>query len=121
MLLHDNLIKYTKIHLNVQRILGTCSHTFDANQKLTERLWSAITWEVKKTAISILYFSMLWVQYFHARKREGFDVTLENIFFATLFSAFTFVKWMVIKHRKKLAASFNMFLDFEYCQLEGTN
>jgi len=45
----------------------------------------------------------------------------KRICFATELSAFTFVKWLVIKRRKKLAASFNMFLDFESYQLEGTN
>jgi len=121
MLLHDNLIKYTKIHINAQGILGTCSHTFDTNQKLTERSWSAIAWEVKKTVISIMYFSILWAQYFHARKHKGFAVALENIFFATQFSTFTFVKWLGIKRRKQLTASFNTFLEFESYQLEGSN
>jgi len=121
MLLHDNLIKYTQIQLNVHRILGTFSLTFDSNQKLTERSWSAIAWEGKKTAMCIVYFSILWIQYFHARKQEGFAVALKNIFFATELSAFTFVKWLIIKHRKNLAASFNQFLEFESYQLEGTN
>jgi len=118
MLLPANLIKYTRLHLNIHRFLGTCSLKFETNQKLTVCSRKSVLWELKKTAVSILYFAIIWAQFFRARK-ENFATKLENFFFVTDFSVFIALKWMVASRQKEFAELFNLFLQFETNNLNG--
>jgi len=119
MFLQDNLIKYTRSQLNIQKILGTCSIAFDlSNQKLIVCSTKNLTWVLNKTKISVLYFVLLLVQSFHARKNEGFATKLENAFFVTDFLIFTAVKWIVNKRCNDIKVLFNLFFQFEINHLK---
>jgi len=119
MFIKDNLIKFTRIHLKVLKFFGTCSLSFDVNQRLFVQPGKKATKESTKAALALLYFSVLWVQYFYARKNEGFATGLENLFFAAEFTGLTLVKWLSTKQRRNLAVLFNQFLQFESTQLSG--
>jgi len=119
MFIEDNLITFTHIHLNVLKFFGTCSLSFNPTQRLSVLPGTQTIREYLKAGIALLHFSILWVQYFYARKSEGFATGLENLFFAAEFTGLTLVKWLSTKQRQNLAVLFNQFLQFESTQLSG--
>jgi len=117
MFVEDNLIEYTKIHLYLQRVFGTCCLDFSPDQKLVVSVGKNVKKELKKTVFALLYCFGLYLQYIHSIKQEEFATGLENLFFATMFCGLSLIKWLSLSRRFDLATLFNQFLQFESRQL----
>ncbi|CAL8139384.1 unnamed protein product [Orchesella dallaii] len=118
MLIYENFLKFVSLQLRLQSIFGLSPFSLESNpipkvvlcsKNRVTQLW------LKLLFLTITVF-ILWIQIAES-KNEQLATSLQSIFFANTFVSMLIQCGIILWKRENVALLFNLFLQFEYCNL----
>ncbi|CAL8068837.1 unnamed protein product [Orchesella dallaii] len=119
MLLKENLIRFMKLQLKINSVLGTRPFKFSDTDKLIPSPKREYFWGFIKVALFTVYIITEWLQVIHSAGDSAFIKFSEGLLFAFGQTAFCFTKYSVFIRRRGLIELFNLLIDFEKVNFEN--
>ncbi|CAL8135913.1 unnamed protein product [Orchesella dallaii] len=119
MLLKENLIRFIKLHLQLQSLLGTRPFKFSATDKLIPCHKREYSWVLIKGFLLTLYNITEWMQVIHSVGHAVLANVSESLLFASTKAAYCFTKYTLITRQRSLIELFNLLLNFEKANFAG--
>jgi len=120
MLISENLIELIKIHLQLQKVVGSQSFAMGSNHNLILRDKRRQNRDLFKALFGSIDAFWYCVQLLIYWDQAPLVLSLQTLLFVIAVTVFCITKWTVYNRQRNIVELFNLFVRFEKRQSTGT-